>query len=261
MDCGKYIRRKPPIRPNQVPAGTLPEDARGERGARSLFVHRQTVGHGVVVARREEMAVPSELADRGYVTCAELPASRCYQLDVKKLGWKAAREGGVGQHARARLPRNAAPMVPKLSPPSALARRAQLRYTAVFDPHQGDRSEPRPDLPRLLQRDEKNWLRARLVPTRTAKLAGVQGPPEGHSVRPRDDRALAPRHVFIVAPLKDSNFKHDSVDRIAAAAKPIFKLHGHEDRLKVTHPDCPHDFPNESREEAYKLFDAVLKAK
>ena len=39
---------------------------------------------------------------------------------------------------------------------------------------------------------------------------------------------LAPRHVLIIAPQKDSNFRADSVDRIAAAARPIFKLHGHE---------------------------------
>ena len=31
--------------------------------------------------------------------------------------------------------------------------------------------------------------------------------------------------------------------------------------LRVEHPDCPHDFPQEMREEAYKLFDSVLKTK
>jgi hypothetical protein len=73
--------------------------------------------------------------------------------------------------------------------------------------------------------------------------------------------ALAPRHTFIVAPTKDSNFRMDSVDRIVAAARPVFKLFGHEDRLKVEHPDCGHDFPPEMREAAYKLFDAVLAGK
>ena len=71
--------------------------------------------------------------------------------------------------------------------------------------------------------------------------------------------ALAPRHVLIVAPTKDSNFRADSVDRIVAAARPGFRLHGHPDRLRVEHPDCEHDFPNEMRETAYKLFDSVLK--
>jgi hypothetical protein len=35
-------------------------------------------------------------------------------------------------------------------------------------------------------------------------------------------------------------------------------LHGATDRLRVIHPDCDHDFPAEAREEAYRLFDAVL---
>jgi hypothetical protein len=73
--------------------------------------------------------------------------------------------------------------------------------------------------------------------------------------------ALAPRHVFIVAPKMDSNFRADSVDRIVAAAKPVFKLYGHEDRLRVEHPDGGHDFPPAMREEAYKLLDEVLKGK
>jgi hypothetical protein len=64
--------------------------------------------------------------------------------------------------------------------------------------------------------------------------------------------------VLIVAPLKDSNFRHDSADRIAAAAKPIFKLYGHEDRLTVEHPNCEHDFPPEKHQQEYKLFDEVF---
>jgi hypothetical protein len=51
------------------------------------------------------------------------------------------------------------------------------------------------------------------------------------------------------------------VDRIAAAARPVFKLLGHEDRLRVEHPDCEHDFTPEMREAAYRLFDKVLGGK
>ena len=70
--------------------------------------------------------------------------------------------------------------------------------------------------------------------------------------------ALAPRHVLIVAPKEDSNFKADSVDRVAKAAKDVFKLYGKPDNLRVEHPDGGHDFPPAMRERAYKLFDAVL---
>jgi dienelactone hydrolase len=72
--------------------------------------------------------------------------------------------------------------------------------------------------------------------------------------------ALAPRHVFLSAPLGDTNFNWQSVDRIARAARPIFKLHDAADRLRVVHPDCAHDFPPEIREEAYRWIDTVLRA-
>jgi hypothetical protein len=66
--------------------------------------------------------------------------------------------------------------------------------------------------------------------------------------------------VFIAAPLKDSNFKHDSVDRVVAAARPVFALLGAPDNLEVAHPDCEHDFPDEMRERAYALIDRVLRS-
>jgi hypothetical protein len=71
--------------------------------------------------------------------------------------------------------------------------------------------------------------------------------------------ALAPRQVFLIAPLHDHNFVAASVDRIAAAARPVFELYGQPDRLRVEHPDCEHDFPPEMREAAYQLIGAVLQ--
>jgi hypothetical protein len=105
---------------------------------------------------------------------------------------------------------------------------------------------------------EKGWCQTRYMP----KLAAYKGrladiPFDFHELI----GALAPRHVFIVAPKMDSNFRADSVDRVAAAARPVFKLYGHPDRLRVEHPDGGHDFPPEMREEAYKLFDSVLVGK
>src|SRR5438045_9777378 len=72
--------------------------------------------------------------------------------------------------------------------------------------------------------------------------------------------ALAPRHVLIIAPLKDSNFRAQSVDRIVASARPVFALYGHPERLQVEHPDCEHDFPNSMRDKSYALTDSVLRA-
>jgi hypothetical protein len=72
--------------------------------------------------------------------------------------------------------------------------------------------------------------------------------------------ALAPRVVFVNAPLGDTNFKWRSVDEIAAAASPIYRLYGKRLNLKVEHPDTNHDFPTAMREEAYAFLKEHLKA-
>jgi hypothetical protein len=105
---------------------------------------------------------------------------------------------------------------------------------------------------------EKGWCQTRYMP----KLASYRGrladiPFDFHELI----GALAPRHVLIIAPKKDSNFRADSVDRIVAAARPVFKLYGHADRLQVEHPDGGHDFAPAMREKAYRLFDSVLAGK
>lgn len=71
--------------------------------------------------------------------------------------------------------------------------------------------------------------------------------------------ALAPRPVFINAPLKDTNFKFRSVDAIVSAATPIYRLYSAPENLRLVHPDCGHDFPPEIREQAYDFLKASLR--
>ena len=71
--------------------------------------------------------------------------------------------------------------------------------------------------------------------------------------------ALAPRPVFINAPLRDANFQWASVDRVIESARAAYTLHGATAGLRVEHPDSDHDFPDAQRETAYRLFDAVLR--
>ena len=71
--------------------------------------------------------------------------------------------------------------------------------------------------------------------------------------------ALAPRPVFINAPLGDTNFKARSVDQIVTAARPVYRVYGAEEKLRVEHPDCGHDFPERSRKLAYEALDTTLR--
>lgn len=71
--------------------------------------------------------------------------------------------------------------------------------------------------------------------------------------------AIAPRAIFVVAPLHDANFEVSGVRDCIAAAKPIFTLFGQSDHLQVRYPDCEHDFPNAERRESYEFIDRILR--
>lgn len=72
--------------------------------------------------------------------------------------------------------------------------------------------------------------------------------------------ALAPRGLFISAPLGDDNFDNSGVRDCVEAARPVYdRLFGAADRLIARYPDVGHDFPTPTREEAYQALDRWLK--
>jgi predicted dienelactone hydrolase len=73
--------------------------------------------------------------------------------------------------------------------------------------------------------------------------------------------AIAPRAIFVVAPLHDSNFEVSGVRDCIDSAAPIFALLGQPDRLQVRYPDCEHDFPDAERRESYEFVDRILKSR
>jgi len=279
-DGGDYVRRlityssEPGSR---VPAYLLIPKAvlNGNKKTQAILCLHGTnnvIGHGVVVGLGEtpNRGYALELTKRGYVTLApNYPLLAKYQPDLKKLGWESGTLKAVWDNMRGLDLLTSLPYVDHSKGFATIGHSLgghNSVYTAVFDErlkavvsscgldsyldyYNGDPKNWDP---------EKGWCQTRYM----RKLANYKGrlaeiPFDFHEMI----GALAPRHVFIVAPTKDSNFRADSVDRIVAAAKPIFKLYGHEDRLRVEHPECAHDFPPEMREAAYKLFDEVLAGK
>jgi dienelactone hydrolase len=68
--------------------------------------------------------------------------------------------------------------------------------------------------------------------------------------------ALAPRPVFINAPLHDTNFEMTGVDDCVKAAEPVYgKVFAEAERLVVVHPDAGHSFPPEVRRQAYTFLE------
>jgi hypothetical protein len=279
VDGGTYVRRlvtyasEPGCR---VPAYLLipKEVLKGKKKVPAVLCLHGTnnvVGHGIVVGlggvKNRGYAV--ELAQRGYVTLApNYPLLAKYQPDLAKLGWQSGTLKAVWDNMRGLDLLASLPFVDgsKMGAMGHSLGGHNSVYTAVFDGrlkvvvsscgldsyldyYNGDEKNWLP---------EKGWCQTRYM----RRLADFKGrladiPFDFHEMV----GALAPRHVLIIAPKKDSNFRADSVDRVAAAARPVFKLLGHEGRLKVEHPDCGHDFPAEMREMAYKLFDSVLGGK
>jgi dipeptidyl aminopeptidase/acylaminoacyl peptidase len=280
VDAGTYVRRLVTYASEpggRVPAYLcIPKDVlAGKKSAPGVLCLHGTdnvVGHGVVVGlgAKANRAYGSELAERGYVTLApNYPLLAKYQPDLKALGWESGTLKAVWDNMRGLDLLASLPYVDGAKGFGTIGHSLgghNSVFTAVFDDrlkavvtscgldsfldyYEGNPKNWDP---------ERGWCQTRYM----RKLADYKGrladiPFDFHEMI----GALAPRHVFIIAPTKDSNFRADSVDRIADAARPVYKLFGNEDRLRVEHPDAGHDFPPDMREVAYKLFDKVLAGK
>jgi pimeloyl-ACP methyl ester carboxylesterase len=71
--------------------------------------------------------------------------------------------------------------------------------------------------------------------------------------------ALAPRAFFSSSPLKDSNFHVKGVREGIAEGAKVYRALGAENKFQVRYPDAGHDFPVESRIEAYRFIDKILE--
>jgi pimeloyl-ACP methyl ester carboxylesterase len=73
--------------------------------------------------------------------------------------------------------------------------------------------------------------------------------------------AIAPRPVFINAPLHDSNFDNTGVLDCVNAARQVYEVLGSSDKIILKTPDAPHEFPPAVRNEAYLFLEKELSVK
>ena len=276
-DCGSYVRRfityaaEPGSR---VPAFLLipKEGLRAEKRLPAVLALHPTdmdYGHRVLVEqlRGNYRAYGRDLAERGYVVLAPAyPLMANYQPDLMGLGYQSGTMKAIRDNLRGLDLLESLPFVQKgkfgaighsLGGHNAI-------YTAVFDPrirvvvsscgfdsfldyYGGDPINWQP---------ERGWCQTRYMP----RLADYRGrladiPFDFHELI----ASLAPRPVFINAPLRDANFRWKSVDEVLNAASAVYRLYGVPQNLQVQHPDCEHDFPPEVREAAYRFLDHHLR--
>ncbi len=70
--------------------------------------------------------------------------------------------------------------------------------------------------------------------------------------------AIAPRAFFSVSPTRDANFDYKGVEKGIEIARKTYHEYNSDDMLQVRYPDAEHDFPVESRKEAYGFIDKIL---
>jgi hypothetical protein len=279
-DCGSYVRRlityssEPGSRTPAylcIPktALTPPPHAILAPGVLCLHPTDNTLGNKVVVGLggKANRQYASELAQRGFVTISpSYPLLAQYQPDLKALGYQSGTMKAIWDNIRALDVLDALPYVKHGSYGTighSLGGHNSI-FTAIFDSRIhvivsscGFDSffDYRGGNPKLWVHGQ-GWCQDRYMP----KLAEYKD--RLNEIPFNFDEliaALAPRDLFINAPLHDDNFQWQSVDRIVAAAKRVYALHKAEAKLQVEHPDCPHDFPDAMREKAYGLLEKVLK--
>ena len=269
VDCGSFVRRfityasEPGSR---VPAYLLIPQAAltGHKrlpGILALHPTEMEQGHRVLVEQIREFYPPyaRELAERGFVVLAPAyPLMAKYQPNLTALGYQSGTMKAIWDNIRGMDLLDSLPFVRKGNFGAighSLGGHNSI-FTAVFDQRiKVVVSSCGFDSFRdYMQGNIKGWTSDRYMPklgAYTNRLAEI--PFDFHELI----GALAPRVVFISAPLGDANFRWSSVDAIVQAALPVYRLYGAENHLRVDHPECDHKFPEPIREKAYRLFESL----
>ena len=270
VDCGTYVRRLISYQAEpggRVPAYLLVPKAVLDGKAKApgvLSLHpTHSLGFNVTVglAKYPNSEYGRELAERGYVVLATpYPLLADYNPDLQKLGYASGTMKAVWDNVRGLDLLDSLPFVR----PGAYAAIGHSLgghnsvYTAAFDERvKAVVTSCGLDSYRdYMNGNIKGWTSDRYMP----KLLDYkdkldQLPFDFHEIV----GALAPRHVLIVAPVRDHNFQAKSVDKVAASAAEVYRLYGAEKNLRVLHPDDAHVFSKEMRDEGYRVIDGVLK--
>ena len=199
-----------------------------------------------------------ELAQRGFVTLApDYPGSGGYPFDAYARGYASATMKGIWNHIRAVDLLEARPDVHpgrvgaighSLGGHNAL-------FLAAFDERVRATvtSCGFTAFARYKGGDLTGWSHRGYMP----RIAEVYGKSPAKMPFDFDDvlEAIAPRPVFVSAPVRDDNFDAEGVvEAIESASGRV------ETRITLRQPDAGHDFPLETREEAYQFLAGTLTA-
>ncbi|MDF1814439.1 MAG: exo-alpha-sialidase [Verrucomicrobiales bacterium] len=274
-DCGKYIRKLIHYQsePGSVTPAWLciPKTAVENPAPAVLCLHPtdNRIGHNVVVGLggKKNRQYASELAERGFVTISpSYPHLAGYHPNLEALGYVSGTMKAIWDNSRAVDYLEELDFVDMSKGVGAVGHSLgghNAIYTAVFDSRISvvvsscgfDSFIDYYDAAERVWFYRKGWCQNRYMPRMSDYRGRLEQIPFDF---PELLGALAPRPVFVNAPENDSNFRRESVARCIAAAAPVYRLFGGENRIEVEYPDCAHDFPEEMREKAYALLEKTL---
>jgi len=261
----KVIRKKITYaseKDHRVPAYLLiPNDLKG-RAPAMLCLHGSSGARGRTAGLGADYPrYTLELAERGYVTIApDYPLFGDNKVDLQKLGYVSGTMKGIWDHMRAV---DLLQSLPEVDPDRigcvgvSLGGHNSL-FVGVFDQRLKVivSSSGFDSFHDYMGGKLGGWCQTCYMP----RIASVyeKDPARLPFDFPEVLAAIAPRYLYVHAPLGDTNFKVASVQRCIQAALPIYNLFGASDHLVASYPEGGHGFPPPAREAAYEFIDNVL---
>ncbi len=251
-------------RGDPVPAYLMIPQVSGRRPAVLALHPTGALGKGIPagLGKRPNRNYAEELARRGYVVLApDYVYMGDPQRDPYELGYVSGTMKGIYNHIRGV---DLLVSLPQVDPKRIGAIGHSLGghnslFVAVFDQRvkAAVTSCGFNAFPKYKEGDLTGWSSDKYMP-RIATEYG-KDPKNMPFDFPEILGAIAPRAVFISAPLGDDNFEVSGVHDSLTTARPVYeKVFGAGERLVAVHPDCGHDFPPEIRRQAYEFLDRWL---
>lgn len=243
----------------------VPKNVEGKRPA-MLCLHQTTqIGKSepAGLGGKPNLRYALELAERGYVTLApDYPNYGGYEFDPYEQGYASATMKGIVNHRRCiDLLQSLVEVDPdrigvighSLGGHNALFVAAFDERLKVVVTSCGFTS-----FPKYYGGNLKGWTHKGYMPRIASEFGN--DPKRMPFDFPEILASLAPRAVFINAPLHDDNFEVSGVRDCVRLATPAFELFKAKDKLVAEHPDCRHDFPPDVRKRAYEFIDKNLSS-
>jgi dienelactone hydrolase len=198
-----------------------------------------------------------ELAERGYVVIApDYPGFGDYMIDVYAMGYESGTMKGIWNHMRCV---DLLQSLPEVDPERIGAIGHSLGghntlFVSAFDTRikVAVTSCGFTRFPKYYEGDITGWSHKGYMPSIVTKFD------KDPAKMPFDFTeilgVIAPRAVFINAPISDANFEVSGVQDCVKSAMPVFELFSSAHKLQAAYPEAGHDFPPAQRAASYKLI-------